>query len=217
MRVGSEAHVRAYAAGFLFSISMRPDGADLLSSKSDDISSLLVDVEPGIQRIAVAITDSVIAKPQTNTQPYMSGLMAGIQKPQTPQDIAVQMAGPLLVVGSGDTRALKRVLDFYNRADLTAETRKQILNGEDNLTRLPVEEAAQLVSKGLDDPDPRVRVSAVIAFARSKSTLHDLAKDRVDRMAKDPQEHPQVRELAKKALAGETSLDPNIDVKAGKP
>jgi len=215
-RKGNEIHVRVYAAGFLLSIAQRPDGADLLSSKSEDISSLIVDADPTIQRTAIATMDYVIGRPGTNNQPYVSALAAGIQKVQTPQSVAVEMAGPLLSFGSGDAKAAKSVFDFLQRDDLTASTRKEILHSVATVPNLPGE-VAQSLSKSLDDPDPKVRAAAVVAFAMSDSTFHDLVKARVERMAKDPQEHPQVRELAKEALAGQTSLNPNIDVTLGKP
>jgi hypothetical protein len=122
------------------------------------------------------------------------------------------MAGILLSgFGSGDPQAAKSVLAFVNRVDLTTSTRVAMLHGPAILPELP-EEVGVALERGLDDREPRVRAAAVIAFAHSASTFHRLAKDRVERMANDLKEHPQVRELAKKALAGETFLNPNIDV-----
>jgi hypothetical protein len=142
--------------------------------------------------------------------------MAAIENSQTPQEAAADMVVLLLAIDSSQETAVKSALDFLHRDDLTASTREALLHGVATLPGLP-KEVAQSLSKNLDDPDPRVRAAVVVAFAYSTSTFHDLVKDRVDRMASDPQEHPQVRELAKKALAGETPLNPNIDVTLGTP
>lgn len=210
-RGGNEIHVRVYATGFLLGIAQRHDGADLLSSNSDDISSLILDADPTIQRTAIATTDYVIGRSGTDNRPYLSALMVGIQKRQTPQDIAVEMAGPLISIGSADPNAVKAVLDFLRRDDLSVATRTEVLHSVATIGELP-REVAQCLSKSFDDPDPKVRAAAVIAFAMSNSTFHDLVKDRVEKMAKDPTEHPQVRDLAQQALAGHTPLNPNIDV-----
>ena len=209
-RRGNEIHVRVYATGFLLAIAQRPNGADLLSSNSDDISSLILDADPTIQRTAIATMDFVIGRSGTNNRPYLSALAAGIEKAQTPQDIAVEMAGPLIAVGSGDPRAVKAVLGSLRRDDLSVSTRMEILHGVATMGYLP-REVAQLLGRNLDDADAKVRAAAVIAFAMSNSTFHDLVKDRVEKMAKDPTENPQLRQLAREALAGHTPLNPNID------
>jgi hypothetical protein len=86
-RSSNEVHVRGYATLFLLEIAIRLDGADLLSSNSEENSSLIGDANPGIQKGAVAITDYVIARPATNKQPYLSALKTTLQRPQTSQDV----------------------------------------------------------------------------------------------------------------------------------
>ena len=210
-RIGNEVHAREYAAGFLIGIAMRPDGADLLSSKSEEISSLIVDADPVIQGAGVAITPFLIAKAGTTKQVYMTALEAGIQKTQTPQDRGLDMVGLLLGLsyGSSDPGTLKPVLDFMHRDDLTANTRRELVHRLGTANGLP-EPVNQSLLKELDDPDPTVRVAAVVAFADSTTRFHALAKDRVEKMASDPGENPKIRELAKEAIAGKTGLNPNV-------
>jgi hypothetical protein len=214
-RSGNEIHVRRYAIMFLLSIAMRPDGPDLLSSMSDKISALLTDDDPGAQKVAVGITDWVIANPATNKQPYLSALKEVLKRPQTQQEVVlIGMIGPLLTYGSKDPDALKSVLAFLHRDDLTRGTRSSLVHELGVEPGLPKEVTQYLIER-LDDPDPWVRAAAVAAFADSTNQFyttdfHTLAKDRVARMANDPLEHPEVREKAKQAIAGKTALDPNI-------
>jgi hypothetical protein len=206
---GNEGHARKYAVLFLTGIAMRSDGADLLSSSSEQVSSLILDRDSGIQRGAVAVTGWVIAKAGANQQRYLSAMEAAMQRAQTPQDLDVQMVSPLLTFGSGDPHASESVLDFMHRNDLTISTRSDVVHSLGDIPGLP-KEINQALVKELDDADPTVRVAAVVTFADSTSAFHTLAKDRVESMANDPQENTQVRELAKEAIAGKTHLDPNV-------
>jgi hypothetical protein len=228
VRVGTEEHARAYAAGFLLIIAIRPDGAALLSTRSKEIASLLVDADPGMQHVALAVTDYVIAKGETNKQPYLSALQTAMQKTQTPQDVGVGIISPLLKFSHNDPAALKSVLAFLQRDDLTPSTRRELVHSLGTDFGLP-EEVDQYLARELDDPDPTVRAAALVAyadstmaaqvvpFADSKTSFHALARERVERIANDPKENPQVRELAKQAIAGKTGLNPNIDMAPDKP
>jgi hypothetical protein len=210
-RSGDEVHARLYAAGFLLAIAIRLDGADLLSSKSEEISSLIVDSDPSVQQGAAAITDFVIGKPVTNKQPYLSALQKALQMRRTPQDAGVNMVGPLLTFGRSDSDSVKSVMVFLQRNDLTVSTRIQLVHQLGVGPDLPKEVNQYLVGE-LDDRDPHVRAGAVASFADSTTSFHVLAKDRVESMANDPQEIQGIRELAKGAMAGKTNLSPNYDV-----
>jgi hypothetical protein len=209
-RGDNEARVRGYATLFLTAIAMRPDGAALLSACSEEISSLILDTNPEIQRGALAAMDWVIGKPETNGKPYMSALQGAVQKPEVPQDTGVEMIGPLLSFGGSDRDVLKAVLAFLQRDDLTASTRMALVHelGADHAVP---EEINQYLVKLLDDPEPHVRAQALVDYSISTSAYHSLGKDRVQRIANDPQEIQGIRELAKEAMAGKTILDPNFD------
>lgn len=210
-RSGNEVRERLYAVLFLTAIAIRPDGAERLSASSEEISSLIVDSNPGVQRGALVVMDYVIAKAGTNKQPYLSALQTALQKTQTPQDAGEQMILPLLIFDRSDPGALKSVLAFMQREDLTRSTRVDLVHHLGDVAGVPTE-VNQVLTKELDEPDPRVRAAAVVAFADSTTEFHTLAKDRVARMANDPQENAQVRELAKEAITGRTNLNPNIDL-----
>jgi hypothetical protein len=215
-RIGNEVKVRLYAVLFLTAIAMRPDGAALLSSKSEEIASLIVDSDLGVQRGALAVMDYLIGKAGTDNQPYLSALQTAIQNTQTPQDAGEQMAETLLTFGRKDPGVLKSVLTFMRREDLTRSTQIDLVSHLGLVPGLPTGVTQALV-KELDNPDPWVRAAAVAAFADSKTEFyttefHILAKDRVATMASDPHENPQVRELAKEAIEGKTQLNPNIDL-----
>ena len=224
LHIGSEERARGYAAGFLLMIAMRPDGAALLSARSEEIASLILDANSVVQRCALAAMDYVIGKARTNDQPYLSALQRALQNPQTPQDAGEQMIMPLLTFGRSDPGALKSVLAFLQRDDLASGTRSDLVHSLGAVPGLPEEVNQYLVGR-LDDPDLRVRAAAVVAFADSQqaaamaasagaamTSYPSLAKNRVERMATDPQENAQVRELAKEALAGHSGLNPNIDM-----
>jgi hypothetical protein len=204
---GNEVHTRRYAVLFLLGIAMRPDGAALLYPSSAEISSLILDANPGIQTAAVTV--AFWAAP--HQQRYVSAFETAIERAQTQQDLDAQMVSSLAEIGSGDPDALKAVLDFMHRDDLTVSTRIDLVHFLGNLPDLP-NEINQALVKELDDPDPRVRAAAVAAFSDSTTTAyHTLAKSRVESMANDPQENPKVRELAQEAIAGKTQLSPNIN------
>lgn len=206
---GNEVSVRGYAAKFLLAIALRSDGAQLLSSSSGQVAALLLDTNPEIQNTIVAVTDYVIGHAETNTKPYLTAMETAIRRPQAAQDVGAGIVGPLLFCGSSDPAAVESVLDFMRRPDLTSSTRAQLVHSLGSQGGLPTEVNRALVRE-LDDPDPRVRIEAVVAFADSTTEYHALAKDRVAQMANDTQEDPRVRELAKEAIAGKTRLNPNI-------
>lgn len=215
-RPGGDAHERLYAVGFLFDIAMRPDRAALLSATTEQVAALILDANLGVQRGALVAMDYVIGKAGTNNQPYLSALQTALQKPQTPQDAGEQMIGPLLTFGRRDPGALKSALAFLQRSDLTPSTRIDLVHHLGWVPGLP-EEVNQYLVMRLDDTDPSVRAMAVVTYADSTTAYHAAAKDRVLRMANDPQENPQIRELAKDALAGKTHLNPNITLPPAKP
>ncbi len=126
------------------------------------------------------------------------------------------MIRPLLTFGLSDPRAVKSALAFLHRDDLTASTRSDLVNMLGTVPGLPEEVNQYLVGR-LDDPDPHVRAVAVVSYADSTTAFHTAAKDRVERMANDSQENPQVRELAKQAIATKPSSNPNIDLPPYKP
>jgi hypothetical protein len=202
---GNEVHARRYAVGLLTAIAIRPDGAALLFSSSNEISSLIVDGDSGIQKVAVFV--AFWAGP--NQQCYVSAFEEAVQRTETPQDLDVQMVSSLAKIGSGDQDALKVVLDFMHREDLTVSTRSDLLHFLGAVPGLPLPVNQALV-KELDDPDPMVRAAAVVAFADSTTNYHALAKSRIANMASDPQENPKVRGLAEEAIAGKTHLNPNV-------
>lgn len=204
---GNEVHTRRHAVLFLTAIAIRPDGAALLFSSSEEISSLILDGDSGIQKGAVTV--AFWAGP--NRRRYVSAFEVAVARAQTPQDLDVQMVSSLAKIGAGDPDALKAVLDFMHLDDLTVSTRIDLVHFLGNLPDLP-NEINQALVKELDDSDPRVRAAAVAAFSDSTTTAyHTLAKSRVESMANDPQENPKVRELAQEAIAGKTHLDPNIN------
>ena len=202
---GNEVQARKYAVMLLTGIAIRPDGAALLSSGTEEIASLILDADPGIQHVAVSVAFWAGA-----SQPrIVSAFETAIKREQTPQDLDVQMVSSLAQIGSGHPDALRTVLEFMHRGDLTVPTRSDLVHFLGLVPGLP-HEVDQALVKELDDPDPRVRVAAVVAFADSTTGYHALAKSRVERMASDPQENPKVRELAVEAMAGKTGLSPNV-------
>jgi hypothetical protein len=202
---GNEVHARRYAVLLLTAIAIRPDGAALLYPSSEEISYLITDSDSGIQKGAVVV--AFWAGP--NQHRYVSAFEAAIERVQTPQDIDVQMVSSLARISSGDPEALKAVLDFMHRDDLTISIRTDLVHLLGNVPGLP-QGLNQALVKELDDPDPMVRAAAVAAFADSKTAFHALAKDRVEKIANDQQENPKVRELAQQAIAGGANLNPNV-------
>jgi len=202
---GNEVHARRYAVLLLTAIAIRPDGAALLFPRSNEISSLVLDADPGIQKVAVTI--AFWAGP--NLPCYVSAFKTAIKRPQTPQDTGGQIVFSLARFGSEDPDALKTVLDFMHRDDLTVSTRSDLVTFLGAAPDLP-QVVNQALVKELDDPDPQVRVAAVVAYANSTTQYHAMAKGRVENMANDPQENPKVRKLAEEANAGKTDLSPNV-------
>ena len=211
LRSGSKAPERGYAAVFLYMIAIRPDGAALLSAKAEEISSMILDTDPQVQRGALLAMDWVIGKPETNNKLYLSALQTALQKPQVPQDAGLEMIGPLLTFRGSDPDTLKSVLAFLHRDDLTASMRMELVH-ELGVDHAVPEEVNHYLVKLLDDPDPHVRASALVAFADSTTAYHTLGKDRVQRIGNDPQEIQGIRELATDAMAGKTNLSPNYDL-----
>ena len=121
----------------------------------------------------------------------------------------MQIASSLARNETSDPDALRAVLDFMHRDDLTVSTRSDLVHSLGSVPGL-TQEVSQALVKELDDPDPMVRATALAAFADSKTAFHTLAKGRVEEMANDQQENPKVRELAQEAIAGKTHLNPDV-------
>lgn len=211
LRIGGEESSRLYAALFVLMIAIRPDGAAQLSARSDELSALILDADPGIQRVALAVMDYIIARPGVNNRSYLTALQTGLQRKDTPQDAGAGMIRPLLFIGSSDSGSLKSVLSFLQRDDLTPSTRMELVHELPDVPGLP-DEVNQYLVKLLDDPDPHVRATALVSYADSTTAYHTLGKERVQRIANDAQEIQGIRELAKDAIAGKTHLSPNYDL-----
>jgi hypothetical protein len=209
-RIGTESHARLYTLMFLLGIAMRPDGAELLSHNSDELSSLITDSDPAIQTTALAITDYLLANPATNKARYMAAMQTVVRRPETPQDLAEPIVEIFLTFGRNEPDNIKTALVFLQRDDLSASTRIALLS---HLASVPGlrPEATHFLVKELDASDPAERAAAVAAFADSTSEFHALAEYRVEEMANDSQENPSVRSLAKAAIAGKTHLNPSIE------
>ncbi len=209
---GNEVHTRRYAVLFLLGIAMRPDGASLLSSSSQEISSLISDSNPGIQEGGITIMAYTGGATGENRQYYLSALKTAIQNPQTSQDRTAQMLVLLLSYEPKDPDVATSVLNFMHRDDLTVDTRRHLARSLSSFTIDLPDEINKAVVGELNDPDPTVRAAVLVGFAEStKTAFHTLAKSRVESMANDPQENPKVRELAQEAIAGKTHLSPNIN------
>lgn len=182
-RPGKEIRARLYSALLINSIALRPDGADLLSSKAEDLSALLVDADPRMQKVAVCITDYLIGRPSTNNKPYLAALAVAMQEPQTPQEVSVNIVSLLLSLKRDDPAAMKPVVDFLHRDDLTVSTRTELVHELPNLIGLP-EQVSQYLVNRLDDPDLHVRAMALVSYSDSIGMSRALA---------DEQRHPDPR------------------------
>ncbi len=203
-RPGHKKQVRACALAFLLAITARPDGAVLLSAHSGEISSLIDDEDAAIQASVVAVAVGLIMQPATKKEPYLAALAGAVRNPRTRQDVvAERMIAPLMTYGRSDANAVESVVAFLRRDDLTASTRADLVRELSGIPGLP-EEANQYLLGRLDDPAPSVRAAAVIGFADSTTAFHSLARNRVEKMAGDSREDPGLRELAQKALAGQS-------------
>ncbi len=163
-RIGNEVHAREYAAGFLIGIAMRPDGQPaVLEVRGDFISDRRCrPCNPGGWRRHHTFLDCESRDDQTS---LYDGFGSRNTELQTPQDRGLDMVGLLLGLsyGSSDPGTLKPVLDFMHRDDLTANTRRELVHRLGTANGLP-EPVNQSLLKELDDPDPTVRVAAVVAL-----------------------------------------------------
>lgn len=217
-RPGNQVNVRAYALRFLLAITARPDGANLLSSRSEEISSLIADDNAVIQASVVSTAEILMMQPATNNKSYVAALTAAVLNKTTPQDVvAERMIRFLMTYGRRDRDAVNSVLAFLHRDDLTSSTRSDLVGELSEVPGLP-EEVNQYLLERLNDPAPSVRAAAVIAFADSTTEFHFLAKSRVEKIAGDSNENSGLRELAKKALAGQSfEWNPNAYVTPNNP
>lgn len=197
---------RKYAALFLAMIGMRGDGRDLLSTHSADIAQLLTDADPGIQRAAVTITYGLIG-PNAGQQSaaYVPALAAAVRNPGTPQDIAVQMLDALLRLGSGQTAIVESVHNFLTRPDLNPQTKIDSVRSLGMLSDLP-EQISQDLCTRFDDPNPNVRIAAIIAYSNAASQKDNVARyvrGEVSIPSEDPQEAALRRKAATSVLSSE--------------
>jgi hypothetical protein len=202
----SDAQTRQLGAFFLSMISIRPDGHDLLGDESQQLAALLVDRDPSVRNAGNLIAVNVgLWHPES----FVAVLKADLRRTDLDQEILEKLSLLLLRLASRDPETSELVVSVMQRPDLTSTTKIEIVMGIDLVS--PPDPVISEVVRYARDPDPWVRARAVETMSRFRDPVaHQRVMPDLQQIADDQSEIPKVRTLAREAMQGITTTDPNI-------
>jgi hypothetical protein len=189
------AKVREAGIGFLFSVMMRFDSAQLLGPYIDDLGKLVDEVDPARRQFVLSILGGLNPKLPDKAFEY---LMANLQNSRNSIGETVTIAVCLLRAAPTDPATVHKVLVFASArsdADLTNGVLSQL-----GLSKIRLTEAVDFISANLNQEDKRLRASAVVAASRLDKETRTHFSAQLSRIASDPAEDQYVRGQAASAL-----------------
>jgi HEAT repeat protein len=188
-------NVKRYAAGALLAVSLRPDSAQLLRGYITPIASLLNSPEDYLQRGALAIFAFLKPAPPAEVFPYE---LTFLKRTDRDSGIQVGALGMLLRYRPKDPEVVQVVQNFSSRP-LEAGTRMHVIDAI-GLSATDEPRFQELILHSLDDPSPGVKVSAINALNRMGKDVLMKAEPVLRALEHNPEQHPEVRAAASKAL-----------------
>lgn len=187
--------VQKYAAMGLIAVSFRPDSAKLLQDYTPVIDSLLNSPDEALQGIPMFIYVRMNAPLSPATR---STLIAFLKRTDRAPRAQVGDLWALLRLTPRDSEAIDAAAQFLSRS-LDWQTREEALNAVRN-TQVDDLRITDAVIASLKNPHPGVKLAAMSALDRIGVDALLRAQPILQKLARDPNEPPQVRSAAGKAL-----------------
>ena len=195
------------AANLLMFISWRSDGATLLASQIDRLTSMLNDPSHFLSgQAAIALQHIGISRPDL-VIPILEAALK-ITEANNTTGVGPGIAVILLRMTHPSERISQDIVQYMNRTDLTDDQLLSTVIGIDSSPIIPDVLTAELV-RCLDRPNEHIKTRALIGIAKSNPTARSVAQRRIQSLANDPRETSHVRRLAAEALKGEITEDPD--------
>jgi len=190
-----DVRVQKYAAMGLLAVSLRPDSAKLLQNYTAVIDSLLDSPDEVLQGIPMFVYVEMNAPLPPEAR---SALLAFLKSTDRAPQVQVRAMGALLRLAPQDSDVIDAAAQFLSRP-LDWQTREGALNAVRN-TQVDDLQITDAVIASLKDPHPGVKLGAMGALDRIGVDALIRAQPILQRLARDPNESPQVRSAASKAL-----------------
>ncbi len=201
---------KADAANLLLFISWRTDGAKLLASEMDRLTSMLNDPS---HLMSGPATLTLMSISESRPDLAIPILEAALKHPEVNNATSVGpgIALALFKIAPTNKQAVNDIVQYMRRPDLTDNQLIRTIVGMDSGPVLPDALTAQLV-RCLDRPNEYVKIRALVGISRRSSPPgKDAARTRIQEMANDPRETAHVRRLAAEALEGPITEDPDTN------
>jgi len=191
--------VKLVACAALLAISLRPDSAALLRAHIKPIGDLLVSPNERLQGIGVEILGYLKPLPPPEAAAPMLAFLKRTDANTTAQ---AGVAGFLMKYAPDNPENVGAVLNFLDRP-LDTQARIQALQA---LGTQPVTDPNIIdrVVAALDDRNSRTRFAAAEVLPRMGRRALLQAQPELERLAEDPDQPDDVKEIARKALEGLT-------------
>lgn len=199
---------KADAANLLMFISWRSDGAELLATQIDRLTSMLNDPTHLLSGPAViALQHIALTRPDVS----VPILEAALDKPGVNNSTSVGpgIATTLLRISPSNDEVLDHIVRYMRRQDLTDSQLVRTIVGIDGSPAIPDALTVELV-RCLDRPNENVKSRALVGIAKSSPAAKDAARPRVQRLIEDPRESAHTKRLAEEALRGRITENPEI-------
>ena len=198
---------KADAANLLMFISWRPDGAELLATQMDRLTSMLNAPSHLLSGAAVSALQHIgLTRPDVALPILESALDAPEVNNST--SVGPGISTTLLQIAPSNMEALSSIERYMRRSDLNDSQLIRILVGIDSRPSIPDVLAAELI-RCLDRPNSEVKSRALVGIAKSSPAAKDAARSRIQRLETDSSESAHIKRLATEALQGTITDNPD--------
>lgn len=179
----------------LYAIALRPDGAKLLDSRSDEILGLLQHRENRLKTTGVIVAERMNIPAAKLDAEFLRFLGDETQ----PAEVKPGVVFALVRKGPLSADSARRIGEFLKSRAADISARNDTLNA---IASQPNDDPvhADLIIIGLRDPDQSVRNNALHLLRRLGPNAVKRASSALLQIAHDPNETPDLRALAKKLI-----------------
>jgi len=191
------------AAFAMTEIAKRPDGGSLLRGHLVELESLLSSADTRLSGAAVLVFDYLTTRIPEATVPVLVDRLA---RPGKPTIVKSEIARVLLKSRKNDSTAL-RAVENYLELDADASVRTVNLQA---IGSNPIPASLRMraiAARSLDYPNPHVKLAALLAVYALGPDARRESLTVINRLAADPSETFEVREMADRVVKG-TISDP---------
>lgn len=179
-------------------IAFRDDGPELLSSQLARLESMLNDPAHLLSAQALLVLQTIGYRRPPLIWPILEAALRGSEV-NNRTGVGPGIATILLFMGPHGDDVTEHVAEYMRRPDITDDQLSTTILGINNSPVIPALLTGELV-RCLDRPNEQVKTHALEGIARSTPEAKAAARVRLQKMANDSQETPNVRRMAADVL-----------------